>query len=301
MNLMPTLARFVALFIACSIISPLNSFGEEDIFPEAYVRTSLPLSLLGTVNKSKRSTALIRNNRNGGVKSYIAGEVVDYVDGEAVKIVDVSHCTVLLERRGKIESLSCSITLTPNSGYGPQFDAPLVVPKAYSPLAKYRLMDADPQPKTAKKQTVRNGGKRVASRPAKRPVVNRSRFDGDIKKASEKHGVDPYLVKAVIKAESNFDPHAVSPKNAQGIMQLMPGTADDYGVEDPFNPADNIDGGVRVLRDLMDYFYGNKRLVLAAYNAGKGAVIKHGYQVPPYKETRQYVDRVLNYYSNVEF
>lgn len=297
---MPTLARFIALFIACSIIFPLSSFGEEDAFPEAYVRTSLPLSLLGTVNKPERSTALIRNNRNGGVKSYITGEIVDYVDGEAVKIVDVSHCTVLLERRGTIESLSCSITLTQKSGYGLQFDNPIVVHKAYSPLAKYKLVDVEPQPKVAKKQTVRKS-KQVASRPIKRPVVNKSKFDGEIKKASAKHGVDPYLVKAVIKAESNFDPHAVSSKNAQGIMQLMPGTADDYGVEDLFNPAENIDGGVRVLKDLMDYFYGNKRLVLAAYNAGKGAVIKHGYQVPPYKETRQYVDRVLNYYSNVEF
>lgn len=300
MNFMPTLTRSIALFIVCLIVSPLSSFGEEDTFPKAYVSTSLPLSLLGTVNKPGGSTALIKNNRNGGVKSYVTGEVVDYVDGEAVKIVDVSHCTVLLERRGAIESLSCSVTLTLNSGYGPQFDAPLVVPKAYSPLAKYKLMETEPQPKMSRKQTI-GKRKRVASRPASRPVVNRSKFDGEIKKASEKHGVDPYLVKAVIKAESNFDPHAVSPKNAQGIMQLMPGTADDYGVEDPFNPADNIDGGVRVLRDLMDYFYGNKRLALAAYNAGKRSVIKHGYQVPPYKETRQYVDRVLDYYSNVEF
>ena len=116
---------------------------------------------------------------------------------------------------------------------------------------------------------------------------------------ARRHGMDPLLVRAVIRVESNFDPKAVSPKGAAGLMQLMPETAMRYGVENRFDPAQNVDGGVRYLRDLMAMFDNNLSLALAAYNAGEGAVIKYGRRIPPYPESQQYVVRVRSFYDDL--
>jgi hypothetical protein len=112
-------------------------------------------------------------------------------------------------------------------------------------------------------------------------------------------GVDPALVKAIIRAESGFDQRAVSRKGAQGLMQLMPETAGRYAVGDAFDPADNIRGGVQYLRFLQDLFPGQLHLAVAAYNAGENAVLRHG-GIPPYAETRDYVSRVLRFYGQSE-
>ena len=110
--------------------------------------------------------------------------------------------------------------------------------------------------------------------------------------AARRHGLAPELVAAVAAVESAFDPAAVSPKGAQGLMQLMPATAASLGVADAFDPAANLDGGSRHLRALLQRYDGNLEKALAAYNAGEGAVQRHG-GVPPYRETREYVKRVL--------
>jgi soluble lytic murein transglycosylase len=116
-----------------------------------------------------------------------------------------------------------------------------------------------------------------------------------INASAREQGVDPGLVRAIIRAESNFNQRAVSRKGAQGLMQLMPDTAFRYAVRDPFDPADNIRGGVQYLRFLHDTFPGQLSLVVAAYNAGENAVLRHG-GIPPYRETREYVTRVLRSY-----
>lgn len=119
-------------------------------------------------------------------------------------------------------------------------------------------------------------------------------LDTIIRGASERWGVDPVLVKAVIKAESNFDPEAVSRAGARGLMQLMPGTARLMGVKDIHDPTENVEGGVRYLRRLLKNFNWDVTLALAAYNAGETAVRKYG-GIPPFKETITFVKRVLNY------
>jgi soluble lytic murein transglycosylase-like protein len=122
-------------------------------------------------------------------------------------------------------------------------------------------------------------------------------FSQLIEKAAEKYGVDPDLIEAVIQAESNYDADAVSSAGAQGLMQLMPATARSLGVTDAFDPAQNINGGVKLLSQLLNQYDGNVKLALAAYNAGPGAVAKYD-GIPPYQETQKYVSRVMDYYQS---
>ena len=124
------------------------------------------------------------------------------------------------------------------------------------------------------------------------------RFAPIVERAARAHGVDEALVHAVIFAESSYDPRAISPAGASGLMQLMPATAQHYGVRDLFDPAQNVSGGVRLLRDLLRQFDGNMELALAAYNAGAGAVIRAGNRVPPLPETAAYVPKVIAYYRH---
>jgi soluble lytic murein transglycosylase-like protein len=128
------------------------------------------------------------------------------------------------------------------------------------------------------------------------PPANTGRYVTEIKDASGRYGVPERLVQAVIRAESAFNPHAVSVKGAQGLMQLMPETASMLGVRNSFDPQQNIDGGVRHLRGLIDRFGSDLPMALAAYNAGEKAVVTYR-GIPPFAETRDYVTRVLYYYD----
>jgi soluble lytic murein transglycosylase len=127
-------------------------------------------------------------------------------------------------------------------------------------------------------------------------VVAPGRIEEIIREASDRYRVDPDLVRAVIKVESDFRSGARSHKGAQGLMQLMPDTARLHNVADVYDPDENIDGGVRHLRLLLDRFQGDTRLALAAYNAGIKAVERHG-GVPPFSETQEYIRRVMNHYQ----
>lgn len=120
-------------------------------------------------------------------------------------------------------------------------------------------------------------------------------FDKIIKAVAEKYNLEASLIHSIIRTESDYNPHCISSKGALGLMQLMPETAKIYGVGNPFEPRDNIEGGVRYLKDLINLYDRRTRFVLAAYNAGQTAVKKYG-GIPPYPETRNYIEKVMASY-----
>ncbi len=130
-------------------------------------------------------------------------------------------------------------------------------------------------------------------------AANPAEYESIIKTCSDKYGVSPSLIKAVIQAESGYNPRAVSRAGASGLMQLMPGTARSLKVSNSFDPKDNVEGGVKYLRFLLDTFRGDVSLALAAYNAGLNKVAKFG-GIPPYTETQNYVNRVLSYMQSYQ-
>jgi soluble lytic murein transglycosylase-like protein len=124
-----------------------------------------------------------------------------------------------------------------------------------------------------------------------------SKVDGLIRQYGKQYGVDPFLIYCTMSQESSFNSTATSLKGAQGLMQLMPGTAARYGVTNPYDVAQSIKGGTRYLKDLLEMFNGRVDLALAGYNAGEGAVMKYGNNIPPYTETRNYVKLILKRYT----
>jgi len=121
--------------------------------------------------------------------------------------------------------------------------------------------------------------------------VGRKTYDPVVRKVAQKHGVEPDLIHAIIRAESNYNSFAISEKGAMGLMQLMPATAEAYGVNDFYDPEENIEGGTKYLKDLIKLYNGKTVFVLAAYNAGQEAVKKYK-GIPPYPETRNYINRI---------
>ena len=263
------------IFILLVLFSVVPAAESENItlrinydLAEQLPMSNFDLYLLSTVTGSKSNEkAIVKNPINERIKAYKAGEIVGILENEEVRIVKIFPCMSVLEQGGRYFKLYCKSRIVDNSYF-----------KASS-LSGYIVGDSN----------------QMFSSNA----FNES-FDTHIIKACNKYDVDPYLVKAVIRAESNFDPSAVSPKNAKGLMQITPPTANDYEVRDILDPTSNIEGGVRILKHLIDYFDGNVELALAGYNAGKYAVIKYDNQIPPYPETQQYVARVLSFYSDIK-
>ncbi len=177
----------------------------------------------------------------------------------------------------------------------------LLIPVGPAAAGTYRLVDGDgtvhftnaPSDPRYRRMAGVSG---TASGWLRLPGVQTSRYSTEIDDAASRYSVPRRLVEAVIRVESGFNASAVSSKGARGLMQLMPQTAAILGVRDVFNPRQNIDGGVRHLRGLMDRYPKNLRLVLAAYNAGEQAVNWYG-GVPPYPETQQYVEKVIGEYG----
>jgi soluble lytic murein transglycosylase-like protein len=128
-------------------------------------------------------------------------------------------------------------------------------------------------------------------------TTGNAQIDGYMIDAGTRNGIDPLLLYSIMHQESSFKSHAISPKGARGLMQLMPGTAVRFGVTNIFDPRQNIEGGARYVRFLLDRFDGDVNLTLAGYNAGEGAVEKYGWCVPPYAETQEYVRRISRRYS----
>ena len=161
---------------------------------------------------------------------------------------------------------------------------------------RYKLVRKEERPSDGQPSV---GAARVARlfMPAQADIL---RYSSIIDAASKTHGVDGALVHAVITAESGYNASAVSKAGARGLMQLMPDTAARYGVRDIHDPRENINGGVRYLRDLITMFNGNIELAVAAYNAGENAVIRHGNRIPPYAETVHYVPKVLGFYRKFQ-
>lgn len=191
-------------------------------------------------------------------------------------------------------------------GNSPSFQA--ILEKYYKPQNSHAKSDVkDLAPMTLDDYRKQALGVRVSNKKAKvmtgqdRSVPSETgnlvvpeEFKKLIKETAEKYQLNPDLVTAMIKVESNFNPKAVSSEGARGLMQLMPHTARELGVKNAFDVRQNIEGGCRYLKDLLDQFEGKLELALAAYNAGPGAVMKYG-RIPPYKETQRYVKRVLSY------
>ena len=136
--------------------------------------------------------------------------------------------------------------------------------------------------------------------PAVGRADRRNRYGALVEKAAREHNLDQALLRAVITVESGYDPRAVSRKGAVGLMQLMPETAQRYGVTNPYDPAENIHAGARYLRDLLQKFDNDLPLTLAAYNAGENAITRHGNRIPPFRETLLYVPRVMDLYRRYQ-
>jgi len=158
---------------------------------------------------------------------------------------------------------------------------------------RYSVLIAAPQPAVA-------AAPAAAMPKARSGLARKAGYDQVVDEVSRTYGLESALLHAVISVESRYNAKAVSRKGAAGLMQLMPQTAKRYGVADAFDPVQNLNGGARYLRDLLRLFNNNTSLALAAYNAGEQAVMKHGNRIPPYRETLNYVPKVLDFYQRYQ-
>jgi soluble lytic murein transglycosylase-like protein len=181
----------------------------------------------------------------------------------------------------------------------------LAIPAAQANLygfvegGRVSVIISDTQPDDARYTLYRKGRPAAAPEATALDAPLPARYSDHVIAAARETNVDAALISAVISVESGYNPLARSPAGAVGLMQLMPGTALRYGVKNRLDPAQNIQGGARYLRDLKAMFGDNLQLVLAAYNAGEEAVIRYGMRIPPFRETVAYVPKVLDYYGRL--
>lgn len=176
---------------------------------------------------------------------------------------------------------------------GRRYERLIAAPPAPASAAPVPPASSGPASAAARTAAAAAAGERAGRHAASRAAT---RYDAAIDQVARAYALEAALLRAVVSVESAFDPRAVSDKGAGGLMQLMPATARRYGVTDPFDPEQNLHGGARYLRDLLGQFGGDLKLALAAYNAGELNVIRHGHSVPPFRETRDYVPKVLDLY-----
>ena len=259
---------FFLFFFTVVFNSATFSSYSQDYEIDKLRESNIDLVLLSTIFKEGgNSKAIIKYSLTSKLKTYGLGDHIDLIEGYKFKILQISPCLVVMDVNGSIEKLECK-------------RANDIEVASYS-------------------RDSLSGFKVVPPRFLFLKNKYSKEFDREILSACTKFDVDPNLVKALIKAESNFNQYAVSHKNAEGLMQLMEGTAKDYGVDNTFNPKSNIEGGVHFLKDLLIFFENDLSLSIAAYNAGKQTVIDYGYSIPPYNETQQFVKRVLSYYNEL--
>jgi soluble lytic murein transglycosylase-like protein len=192
----------------------------------------------------------------------------------------MSDISAVIGRISQIEARIASISATP-------------APQSFGDVLQNTIAE---EPRSALPPTLPPASPASLLDPAGQPVrpiglPENDRYDAFVQQSAAKYGVDPSLVRAVIKTESDGNPKAVSHAGAMGLMQLMPGNVSEEGITDPFDPEQNIDAGTHQLSDLLSQYGGNMDLALAAYNAGPGAVKRYG-GVPPYPETRTYIDKI---------
>lgn len=262
MNYKLTLTLLVTLILQVNANTENIAFIVKDE-NKIYTNISHDVEILSTINNKLSPKVILKNNKTGELKTYSIGDEFVLDAGMVFKVFHISDCFVSIVNENTVIKIECTEPENNN----------LIV---RSGLSSFRIADY-------KKMFTESGN-------FKQDV------ESIINTMGRKYNVDQYLIKSVIKAESNFDPGAVSPKNAQGMMQLIPSTAEDYGVDDPFNVHQNIEGGVRFLKDLIYFFNSDLELVLAAYNAGPGAVMKYNNKIPPYPETVKYIEKVKRYY-----
>ena len=208
------------------------------------------------------------------------------VDAVRAELVILTDASVLKVRSYKVEGNDAILTFASGGAL------------RMSMLRVERVVDDEVLPEPEKgAEALERSGLLFAVRFAEGQARPTSAYSDLIFETARRHKINPQLVAAVIRAESAFNPRALSNKGARGLMQLMPATASSLQVHDSFHPAKNIDGGVRYLRYLLNVFRGDLSLALAAYNAGEKAVAKYNNSIPPYQETQHYVRRVLSYFN----
>ncbi|KHD07674.1 hypothetical protein PN36_20495 [Candidatus Thiomargarita nelsonii] len=171
-----------------------------------------------------------------------------------------------------------------------------VSPKIYKFVDSKGIIHLTDKPKNSRYKLILQGGIKVPSFLARIPTQRKFKYKTLIQEVATSIGLEPALLRAVIQIESAYNPKAVSPKGAVGLMQLMPGTAKRFGVKKRTDASANVYGGARYLRHLLKLFDNNIELTLAAYNAGENAVKRYNNQIPPYRETKNYVNKVMKLY-----